>query len=39
MAKRKRTTSEETIAKSWEVYNKLIDEQIDKARLNGEDIG
>ena len=31
MAKRKSTTSEETIAKSWEVYNKLIDEQIDKA--------
>lgn len=39
MAKRARTTSEETIAKSWEKYNKLIDEQIDKARLKGIDIG
>lgn len=39
MAKRARTTSEETIAKSWEKYNKLIDEQINKARSKGIDIG
>lgn len=38
MAKRRRETSEETIVKSWERYNQLIEEEIAKARAKGKDI-
>ena len=39
MAKKERLTSEETIAKAWKRYNEMINEQIDKAKAQGKDIG